>query len=233
MSKSRIAAAAIAAMLMPGSAALAADMPMGLPTPPVIAPDADLFGWYLRGDLGYRLQSAGSVASAGAVSTNNRIDDAFAVGLGIGYKWWSWFRIDLTADYAFAGDYKGDTLAAAPDFTAKVRSTTLLANAYVDLGTWSGFTPYLGAGVGGAYVETTDFGSASLPASTVSSSRWNVAWAAMAGFSYAFSQNLLVDIGYRYLNQGQVKTGITGPGDQLTFKDLTAHEIRAGFRWAM
>jgi opacity protein-like surface antigen len=55
----------------------------------------------------------------------------------------------------------------------------------------------------------------------------------MAGISYCFTQNLIVDIGYRYLDQGQVKTGLTGAGDQLTLKDLTAHEIRAGFRWAM
>jgi opacity protein-like surface antigen len=232
MSKSCLSAIAMALVAVP-KLACAADMPMRLPDPPVVMADALSSGWYVRGDFGYRFQQTGSVTSAGLTPANNRIDDAFAVGLGVGYKWWSWFRTDLTADYAFASDYRADSSGATPDFTAKVRTTTALANAYVDLGTWYGFTPYLGVGVGGAYVETSDFTSAAAPAAAVSSSRWNIAWAAMAGFSYAFTQNLLVDIGYRYLDQGQVKTGLTGLGDQLTFKDLAAHEIRAGFRWAM
>ena len=29
----------------------------------------------------------------------------------------------------------------------------LLANAYVDIGTWHGVTPYVGAGIGGAHIK--------------------------------------------------------------------------------
>jgi len=234
MRQMKLSFAAIASVLVSGTASFAADMPMNLPPPPVVtAPVETLSGWYVRGDIGYRFQDTGSVTSAIAPNpTNNRIDDAFAIGVGVGYKW-SWFRTDITADYGFSSKYSGDTAGFTPDFTAKVQTTTVLANGYFDLGTWYGFTPYVGAGVGGAYVQTSDFLSASAPAAAVSSDRWNFAWAAMAGVSYCFTPNLILDIGYRYLDQGQVKTGLTSLGDQLTFKDLTAQEIRAGFRWAM
>jgi opacity protein-like surface antigen len=224
----------LGSLLMPGSA-LAADLPPRLPPPPIVTAPVEPVssGWYFRGDFGYRFNKIGTVSSAIAPDpTNNRFNDAFALGLGAGYKW-SWFRTDLTFDYAFPASYSGDTPGFSPDFTAKVQSSTVLANVYFDLGTWGGFTPYLGGGLGGAYLRTTNFASASLPTAEVSSDRWNFAWAAMAGVSYCFTQNLLLDIGYRYLDQGKISTGITTAGDQLSFGNLTSHEIRAGVRWAL
>ena len=230
------AMAMIGVALLSCAEARAADLPPLPPLPPAVyrAPVIEEnSGWYLRGDLGYRLNVVGSVSSAIAPDpSNNRIDDAFAIGLGAGYKW-SWFRSDLTVDYAFPASYHGDTPGYSPDFSAKFQSLTALGNVYFDLGTWSGITPYFGAGVGGAYVRSTSFSSASSPTSAVSRDQWNFAWAAMAGFSYCFTPNLLVDIGYRYLDQGQATTGLTSAGDQLSLKNLTAHEIRAGVRWAL
>jgi opacity protein-like surface antigen len=231
----RIELVAIGSLVMSGTA-LAADLPPRLPPlPPVVqaAPEPVSSGWYFRGDAGYRFNGAGSVSSAIAPDpTNNRINDAFAIGMGAGYKW-SWFRTDLTIDYAFSANYRGDTPGFSPDFSAKIQSATGLANFYVDLGTWSGLTPYIGGGLGGAYVRTSAFSSASLPTLEVSSDRWNFAWAAMAGIAYCFTQNFLVDVGYRYLDQGHVSTGMTTLGDQLTLKNLTAHEVRAGVRWSL
>ncbi len=233
MRKSRILALAI--LVASGGNTFAADMPLP-PIPPVVqrAPiEESLSGWYLRGDLGYRFMMSGSVSSLIAPNpTNNRIEDAFAVGLGAGYKW-SWFRSDITFDYALPVTYRGDTPGFSPDFSSKVQSATALANIYFDLGTWYGMTPYVGGGVGGAYVRSTEFVSSSLPTAAVTGERWNLAWAAMGGFAYCFSPNFLVDIGYRYLDQGQATTGLTSAGDQLTVKNLTSHEVRAGFRWAM
>lgn len=228
---------AIAVLTTSGGTAFAADMPQRLPPPPPIVQAAPVVetnsGWYLRGDFGYRFSDVGSVTSAIAPNpTNNRIEDAFAIGLGAGYKW-SWFRTDLTLDYAFPVKYYGDTPGFSPDFSAKVQTTTGLANVYFDLGTWYGITPYIGGGVGGAYVRATDFVSASLPTAAVTSERWNFAWAGMAGFAYCFTSNFLVDIGYRYLDQGQIVTGVTTAGDSLTMKNLTSHEVRAGVRWAL
>jgi opacity protein-like surface antigen len=32
-----------------------------------------------------------------------------------------------------------------------------MGNAYIDFGTWYGFTPYIGAGIGGAYVTMASY----------------------------------------------------------------------------
>ena len=40
--------------------------------------------------------------------------------------------------------------------TGDLAVTTLMANAYLDLGNYSGFTPYVGAGIGGAVVHWSD-----------------------------------------------------------------------------
>jgi opacity protein-like surface antigen len=42
-----------------------------------------------------------------------------------------------------------------PDITATLNRTTPMLNAYVDLGNWWGFTPYVGAGIGFSYLQAT------------------------------------------------------------------------------
>lgn len=239
MKKIRKWAFASAAVIASSQCAFAADLPPRLPPPPIVqaAPIVEIAsGWYLRGDLAYRFNVAGSADSALLPDpVNNRIDDTFAIGLGAGYKW-NWLRTDVTFDYGFVSNYKGDSAAFTPDYTAKIQTATALANLYFDLGTWWGFTPYIGGGAGAAYVRMTDFASASFPGFSADSNRWNFAWAAMAGFSYCFTPNLLVDIGYRYLDQGEVLSAVLAPApndQQVRVKNLTAHEIRAGIRWAL
>ncbi len=230
-----------ALVLALGTAATAADFPRpfpSMPPPPLVqrAPtlvDEFSSGWYLRGDVGYRMNRVGSVTNAAPVPTfDNRIANSAMLGLGVGYKW-QWFRTDLTADYTFKARYTGSTIDMAPDFTTRVDSVTTLANVYGDLGTWYGITPYLGAGVGGSYLRSTDFNSFFLPSLTVvpETFKWNLAWAWMAGVSYKVSQNYHIDLGYRHVSLGNVRTGVDSFGDQLQLKHLTADEIRLGVRY--
>ena len=70
----------------------------------------------------------------------------------------------------------------------------VMANAYVDLGTWWCITPFIGAGVGGARVAINGFtdqgiannGGGALPGLAYGDSvaKWNFAWAAHAGLAY-------------------------------------------------
>jgi opacity protein-like surface antigen len=78
-------------------------------------------------------------------------------------------------------------------------------------------------------------------------SRWNFAWALMAGLSFDVTQNLKLDLGYRYLDLGKVTSGsmhcltgtgfITGgpangcePGIQSK-RDVAYNDFRIGLRW--
>lgn len=225
-----------------GSAAQAADLPRStpsMPLPPMIqsAPslvDEFASGWYLRGDVGYRFNRVDETTNAAAAVpvTADDLDKSWMIGAGVGFKW-QWFRADLTADYGMQADYSGTTSRIANDFTAKIDSFTVLANVYGDLGTWFGLTPYIGAGIGTARLGTSDFSQHFLPtvAGVDETSKWNLAWAVMAGISYKITENFHIDLGYRHLAMGDVSTGRDSYGNQLTFNKVSADEIRLGVRY--
>jgi opacity protein-like surface antigen len=221
-----------------GTAAMAADAPrspMSLPPRLVQSPllvDEFASGWYLRGDIGYRINEVGSVSNVVPVRTiDDQLDKSFMFGTGVGYQH-QWLRTDVTIDYGKA-KYAGSTASNVNHFSAKIESVTVLANLYGDLGTWSGLTPYVGVGAGGAYVWTSDF---ELPFRAPTDlvgpkSKTNFVWAWMAGVSYKISENYHLDLGYRHIRFGDAHTKMNEFDDQLRFKRLSADEFRVGFRY--
>jgi opacity protein-like surface antigen len=221
--------------------AMAADMP-DYPSLPFPAQEkslrqVELFsGWYLRGDIGYRFQRTGSSSSGNTTlvpSPNSpKLDNTFMGGLGAGFKE-QWFRTDVTGDYGWRSKYSATSVTGAT-FTGKVESFTMMANGYVDLGTWAGFTPYIGAGIGAANVVFSGYENSTavspMPSTAIPTHRWNLAWAAMAGVSYNIAHNLLLDVGYRHVDLGDVNGG---PNGQLTVKHLTGDEVRVGLRYLL
>jgi opacity protein-like surface antigen len=247
------AALPVALALAGATPALAADVSDGLPPLPAIAEPAAATpvgsGWYLRGDIGYTAyRDPEATLRAGGVATalaGERLDDAAAAGLGAGYRFNSWLRVDVTADHRFetqATLLSGATVPGALG-RADLSSTALLANAYLDLGTWHGFTPYVGAGAGYAWNTLSGYtlsgcaapctvggvglaGLAPFPDETTGS----FAWAVMAGVAVDAGRSLSVDIGYRYLDLGEATTG-TSAAAQVETDRITAHEARIGLRW--
>jgi hypothetical protein len=120
-------------------------------------------GWYLRGDIGMSNQRLGKLdyfdfanAEQHGFLDDGDFDSGITGQIGIGYQFNDWFRADVT------GEYRGKTEFSALDFYsnpslgqygtneyhAKKSEWLFLANAYADLGTFSGITPYVGAGIG-------------------------------------------------------------------------------------
>ena len=120
----------------------------------------------------------------------------------------------------------------------------VLANAYVDLGTWWCITPFIGAGVGGARVSINNFTDSAITASLRSVAfgdnvaKWNFAWAVHAGVAYKVTPNFTVELAYRYLDMGDGVTGdlrtfdgINNINNPTTFKNITSHDLKLGVRW--
>lgn len=234
--KSVIAIAGAAAGV---SAAFAADMPRTRPTdlpPPTYVRPAmqPLSGWYLRGDIGYRWgHVSGTTTTAPFASPGSeKLGSSFAGGLGIGLKS-DWLRTDGTIDFGSPMKYESTTVTAN-DTSAKVSAITALFNGYLDLGSWYGATPYIGAGVGAARLRVTEYQSTVAPPFTNDGSRsqWNFAWAGMAGVAYKVAPNMQLDVGYRYLALGDVSTGGDAFGN-TTIKNIANHEVRVGLRWSI
>jgi opacity protein-like surface antigen len=245
------------------SAAFAADMAIA-PPPPMYAPPPvveDFGGWYLRGDIGFsnqRVKRLNNALDSSYTSSHQNLgfNTAGIFGLGVGYKVNNWFRADVTGEYRGNSQFFGtDELTFPGGFNTDTYHATksewvVLANAYVDLGTWWCMTPFIGAGVGGARVSIanfTDHGISTplVPGPALASlafgdnvAKWNFAWALHAGVAYKVTPNFTVELAYRYLDMGDGLTGDLRTFDggnaivnPTTFKSITSHDLKLGVRW--
>ena len=124
------------------SAATAADMPFASPLPPPPPVDQPVefgTGWYLRGDVGYSNMPVPVVVASGTV-LDYPAATANVASPGTGTP---------------AGFLYDPSETCTPYVTAHLNRTTPMFNAYLDLGHWWGFTPYVGAGVGFSYLQSS------------------------------------------------------------------------------
>ncbi len=262
-----IAAAIVAGA---GAGARAADLlPPPLPPPPA-PPPPDFSGWYLRGDVGVGANQISDVTSTFTDPTvavpapmfnAYSIGDAAFAGAGVGYQFNSWFRFDVTGEYRTAAHYSAiqsysDTWSAPGASPCGVNArcydlyhgqqsaAVFLGNAYFDLGTWYGITPFVGGGIGFAtnwlqnlYDVSAQpaggFGFASDRTQT------NFAWQVGAGLAYNVTPNLKLEVAYRYLDMGKFNTntihcmGVTVcPGETQHF-NVASNDVRIGFRYVI
>ncbi|WP_052341280.1 outer membrane protein [Salinarimonas rosea] len=247
-----LAGAVAVAVLAPAHAADIADAGMGdLPPLPEIAPAPAApvgSGWYLRGDILHAtIRDPDVTAGTGGVAAfpGATVDGGVGFGLGAGYKLNSWLRFDVTADHRDGLDaeiFSGTPVAGARG-TSSFSSTTLLANAYLDLGTWHGFTPYVGAGVGYAWNTLDGLAVSGCPAPCTAGgvplagleraheTTGSFAYALTAGVSVDAGRSLSVDLNYRYVRLGEAATGVVA-GTRIEADALSAHEARIGLRWS-
>ena len=79
-------------------------------------------------------------------------------------------------------------VAGSDEYRGSKSEWLVLANVYVDLGTWYSLTPFVGAGIGVSRNTISNFMDINTPTGGVafgdSASKWNFAWAAHAGVSY-------------------------------------------------
>ena len=273
-----------AAAILSGSA-YAADLPpppLAEPAPYAAPPVLEFSGWYLRGDVGIGVSDSlklktlpDPLLSAGPGATyqlfNQKVSAFGTFDLGIGYQFNNWLRFDLTGGYHGVGgqltavdQLNTGILPGGPGaslrnfYSGHLSSLVVLANGYVDLGSWNGITPFLGAGVGlsrNTFSGLTDqgFNYITAPGGAISGfptggfapshSNTSLAWALMAGLDYSVSNNLKLELGYRYLNLGKFKSGalqcfnagggIGCPAFNLETQRLGSHEVRLGMRWLL
>ena len=239
------------------------------PPPPPVAPPVEIGGgWYLRGDVGVsalRLNKFEGYDKAGYpqpdggyVAEQREIGDQAFAGAGIGYQFNPWLRGDITAEYrtsaslrfgeSYVGGYDswGNPVKGLDFYNGHISTIVAMANGYFDLGTWYGVTPFIGAGVGTAFHHTsamTDFGAGTAAggAGIIRAHDSNsLAWALHAGLAMDVTPNLKLEVGYRYLNLGNAKTGTLScfnqddcPGTVYKFKNIEAHDVKVGFRYLL
>jgi opacity protein-like surface antigen len=238
--------------------------------PPPIMMAQPVGGWYLRGDIGVGMQSfddfphsqtnSAFVWPASWEIVQKDLQDTAIFGGGIGYEWNNWFRTDFTAEYRTKAAWKATgsytnfcgTGGVCFDVTSgNVSSAVFMANAYVDLGTWWCLTPYIGAGLGGAYNRVTDVqddgiisnGTVGFGYTSGDEAKWAFAWNAQAGVTYNVTNNFKVDLSARYLHLGSPETAVVNcqniaagsscPSAFYNLSNMSSWDFRIGLRWML
>lgn len=230
-----LSAATLALVGASCATAYAADLarPDDVPAPAAGAPDASFefgTGWYLRGDASFGPDDHPALDVGGFTKTKQ--DWNYVLGGGVGYKFNTFLRVDVTGDY-FAPN---DDRPLAPDGSGSVNRTRVhkydaLANLYIDLGTWYGLTPYVGGGAGVVIFDPSEHiavAESGRYGNDKTSNRTTFAWAAMAGVSYQFDPNILVDLGYRHIDLGRFTATLAGYAIDHRY---TEDQVRIGLRY--
>ena len=164
--------------------------------------------WYLRGEAGVGISSYSILDS----------ETAFAMGIGIGYKYNEMLRTDITFDAAF--DYSESITFGAVGAAPLVASASLdaydvMLNGYLDISMFGMIKPYIGAGIGYGWVD----GTVSAGGVTIAGDDDGLAVAGMAGVTIDLSEQLAIDVGYKYRVI------------MISGEDFDDHLIRAGLRF--
>jgi opacity protein-like surface antigen len=189
----------------------------------------------------------------------NKSDNTWGGALAIGYDFSKQFDVPIRSEleYSIFSNVKAkdDRFAPTdPDWREITTQTfgiqTLFMNAYWDINTGTPFTPYIGAGLGMAFVGTKYTGlafdvndpeSAWVSHDVGKKTRTNFAWNIGAGLGYDINEYLTLDLGYRFASLGSVKSGrelqiedgvqSTNIWDYADSKNLRMHQVMAGLRF--
>jgi opacity protein-like surface antigen len=181
--------------------------------------------------------------------------------VGVGYQFNNWFRADIVGQWRGRANFHGSqsvpvnppafpgvTFAQVNNYSGSKSEAVVMANGYVDLGTWWCVTPYIGAGIGAAYNKISGFrddgvtyiNGSPFPGVAYASDagKWNFAWALHAGLGYRVTENVTLELGYSYMNLGDATTGVNSKFDgsaaaqyPWTMKNITSNDLKLGMRW--
>ncbi|GLS42256.1 outer membrane protein [Methylobacterium brachythecii] len=254
--RTAIAGLGVAVALSTGPASAADLLRYARSPEAIVAAEPVESGWYLRADATASDFGKPSDATPPDPSlppyVGLRLSSEAGYGGGVGYRVNQWLRVDATIDQRMPSRFRtyssGSHFATGYNIeTGDLSALTGFLNAYADLGTWWGLTPYVGGGIGfaensfhGNYTQTTctvagcdgNSGTGTRVAVTrpdhgLSSFAWNLT----AGASYQLGQGLSLDAAYRYVDLGGAKSGVDSFGASTRLKDLHANEVRVGLRY--
>ena len=221
-------------------------------------------------------------SSGGGNSQDINVNTLTVFGAGVGYQINDMFRVDATLDFLPKSSVSlaerlsvipavspckgyqivlvnGNPVSQPKDITncveensAELSAGYAMANAYVDLGTFVGWTPYVGAGVGVARLDwqaevdktiCTPLNASqnaegctaivplqqpnintpyTEPGTTIRGTDYYLAYSLGAGVAYELSKNLKLDVGYKYLSVASD-----------TEINLDVHQAKIGVRYSL
>ena len=150
----------------------------------------------------------------------------YGFSLAGGYDFSLMYALPIRAEVEYGFNSKSDKHFSGGESELGIQ--TLMVNAYWDITNVQDFTPYVGAGIGLAFLNTScELDGASYHVRTSDTS---TELAAHIGFgcSYFISSNMSADLGYRYLFTGEGSSGYGGWS--MKAEAVRMHQISLGVR---
>jgi opacity protein-like surface antigen len=214
-----------------------------------IAPEPLGLGWYVSifggwshaKDQSFELET--TLASPVVLDVDLELDDGFMVGAALGAHFNEWLRAEIEVSGHFH-DVEGEaatTPAPTPyDVEGEEDALFALANLWIDLPFGDVFRPYVGGGIGFGRLDldltvTTTGGS---EFTFIDDADWGFAYQLGAGVAFSFTENMAIDIGYRYkvINNAEFEIdedseNVIPAVDEDAEKDYKSHNFLVGVRF--
>ncbi|MCK9275606.1 MAG: outer membrane beta-barrel protein [Syntrophales bacterium] len=156
-----------------------------------------------------------------AFTVDAEFDTGYGVGLAAGYDFGA-YRVEGEIDYKAHDIESFSALGVGISGTGEISALSVFVNGYIDFENNTVFTPYLGAGIG---FSTIDVDNAQAGGIVMGSEDDTVfAYQLMAGFSYAFTESMALDLSYRYFATSDPEFGITEA-------EYASHNVYLGLRF--
>ena len=193
---------------------------------------AQVHGVYIAPKFLFGIQDTGQISGgeySGVKLITQHSQAVFGGALAVGFNFAPKFDIPVRAEFEYAlrsnsSHSKNGTHVTKNDekvgWSSKhsLNITTLFVNAYFDIDTGTAITPFVGAGLGMSFISNKVSGNAqgfNVRYSRIFNHNSNdsyFAWNLGAGVSYTLTENIALDLGYRFMATGyyEVKQAADG-----------------------
>ncbi len=193
-------------------------------------------GYYIQGSLGFnQLSDTDQSGAPGTVASD--YDGGYNISVAVGKKIpaWGGARAELELSYsendADTIDFSGNGAGNEANVVGDISSTSIRANLLYDFKTAGKITPYVGAGVGVSFIDS----SIAYGGAPVRINDDDTAFSAqlIAGAAYKISDNLDLTLDARYSRAFGVElTRVSPAGTAIVEDDFDNLSVNLGLRFA-
>ena len=177
---------------------------------------------YMNGNLGAVWLIDSDISQSDGTKGTAEYDTGFGITGALGRK--ENKRVKELKEELKKNDYDKAGASGQPKVNTggDVTGWDLMVNGYVDIETETPFTPYVGVGIGGAFLDTSAVNAGGI---TIRSDNDSVfAYQAIAGVAYTFAEVWMAQLEYRFL-------GTTDPIYGGTELEYMSHNLFIGIRF--
>ncbi len=183
-------------------------------------------GWYISGATGVNFSQEANVKTS-AGDNNVSFDQGVSLAGSGGYAFDNGIRAEAELFYDRPNV---DTISAISNANGHLSNVDLFANGLYDFQTGTMFTPYIGAGVGLAFVSAKNVGALASGGYLNESDSTNFAYQAIVGAAAQLDKNWALSVDYRYVGTDDPKLKLSTGGSPAVTDDQ--HNVMVSLRYS-